>query len=418
MKLQTLLIPKCNWIFCFAYILISNSFANEYNLDFLKESLRKNHLQLESSSLQIKSLKLQAKSEGRLKNPMVKLGVFPKEVATKNGNMKYKFGVSQVLPPKSQLFFKKQIVLGLVSIEELKKEKLLQGLLLKLEKTYFLYNFLFEKKLVLEENLHLINSWIKLWETHYSTHDFQYQRLIQLQIDAREIKDKIRSVHQKIPVVLEELKELAWLDLDSIKLSKSLKKVSKIDLILGLDSNIDLLIIDANQKKKKSQIKFENSFFKPKYVVSSEWTMIDANGLGQNQGDDAWMISLGMELVLDKNKIKNRVSSKKVQFKSLQTKRSFKQRSLKVKWNTISYQVNDARAQYQLIKDDLIPRTKEALESIQTNYMTQNKGIDFFSLLNHLRKLLKLSLNMKIQYKNYFQAYAEQKSILGIIGEN
>lgn len=408
MKLQILLV----------FLLAATPYSEETTLQYLKESLRRNHLMLKSQSLIIESKSAQAKSEGRLPNPFIKFGLFPKELSTKNGLTKSKLGVTQVLPPKSQLYFKKQIAIGSVGIEELKKEKTLQDLMLQLEKTFFKYNFLHQKKEVLSENFKLVNSWINLWKTHYSHHDFQYQRLIQLQVDAREIEDQIRSVKEQLPVVYEELRELAWLDEELLQTVKFDEEISNINDNLNLDNNIDLLIIDASKKIESSKLKFEHSFYKSKYILGSEWTMIDADGIGANQGNDAWMISVGMELVLDKNRVKNRVNSKKHMLQSLVRKRDYLNRHLKTQWSKSLFKLSDARLQYQLIKEDLVPRTREALDSIQANYITQSKGIDFFSLLGHLRKLLKLNLEMKNQYKNYFQAKAELKRILSTIGEN
>ena len=153
-------------------------FCQDLTLEFLKKNLRVQHKLLQASSMKVDSLKSKARAEGRLPNPWVQFGLFPKEIETKNGSTKSKLSLSQVLPPKSQLSLKRKIAFGWVQIEELKREKTYQELLLEIENTFFEYNFLYQKEEVLRENLKLIQSWVKLWETHYAHHNFQYQRLI------------------------------------------------------------------------------------------------------------------------------------------------------------------------------------------------------------------------------------------------
>jgi len=359
-----------------------------------------------------------AKSKGRRPNPSFKFGLFPKEVETRNGAIKTKVGITQSFPPRSRLFFQKQVALGIASIDDLKKEKLHQDLLLRLEKKFFELRFLFQKRDVLDENFKLLDSWIKLWETHYSHHDFQYQRLIQLQVDAREIEDQIRSVDDSIPVVYRELMELAWLEPLEVQKPLFHEKVSDLSLELSLDANIDLLLIEASLKKQGFRIDLAKSFFKPKMRLGTEFTQIDSSRVGPTQGEDAWMISLGVEWVIDKQRVRDQVSAANFSHQALLSTKDYKTRDLQVQWERASFAVNDARKQFQLTKDDLIPRTREALDSIQANYITRSKGIDFFSLLGHLRKLLELSLAMELHTKEYFQARAVQKRILGIIEEN
>lgn len=399
-------------------LLTTLNLATELRLDELKDSLFANHILLKAAEQKTKAADHQADSAGRRPDPFIKFGLFPKEVETRNGAMKTKIGVSQALPPRSRLHFKKRVAQGVASIQELNKTKLFQDLLLMLEKKFFMYNFMFKKRDVLDENLKLLNSWIKLWGTHYSHHNFQYQRLIQLQVDAREIEDQIRSVNEAIPIIYEELMELAWTTPSQAVKPVFKQAISNTDLTLKLKNNIELLLLDEALKKQTAKTNLAKSFFKPKYMLGTEWTQIDSDRPGATQGEDAWMISLGMELVLDKNRVRNRVSSENLKKQAILSKREYKRRDLEVKWKRFSFELDNARKQYLLIKDDLLPRTREALDSIQARYTTQSKGMDFFSLLGHLRKLLKLSLAMEVHYKDYFQARAEQKRILGNIEEN
>lgn len=397
---------------------MTQAYSEDLTLEYLKHSLLSNHQMLKSQSLLIEAQRSEAKSLGRLPNPLLKYGLFPNEISTKNGLIKSKVSISQEIIPKARLHFKKQAALNVVNTEQLQKDKTLQDLILNLEKTFFTYNFLSEKVEILQDNLKLVNSWIKLWETHYSHHNFQYQRLIQLQVDAREIEDSIRSVQDQIPIVYQELMELAWIESSEPQKVKFNREIIAIDKEFDLETNIDLQIISSLENEASTKVKLANSLYKPKYSLASEWTMIESNGTGVDQGKDAWMVSLGMELVLDKRRVEHRVDSAKSKVQSLQHKKNYIKRHLRTQFKKKLFKLKDARLKYQLIKDDLLPRTREALDSIQASYTTQSKGIDFFSLLSHLRKLLKLNLDMSQQYKNYFQKDAELKRILGKIGEN
>lgn len=389
--------------------------AQELTIESLRESLKSNNPLLGAAMNQVQSAQSTARSKGRKPDPFLKMGLFPKAVETRNGAMKSKLGISQVFPPGSRLHFEKQLFLDAVSVEELKKQKLFQDLVLKLETKFLAYQFQFKKKEVLQENLKILEAWIKLWESHYSHHNFAYQRLVQFQVDAREIEDQIREVDERIPVLFQELMQLSWQSKNEIELPQFNGIITSKIPEFTISGNPQILILEAELKKQKSRLELSKSFYKPKYMLGTEWTQIDSNRTGPGQGDDAFMVTLGVDLVLDRSRVRHRVQGDEFKFKAIEERMRYKQRSLEIEYQDASFRKTNARKEFLLIRDDLLPRTREALDSIQASYTTKSKGMDYFSLLGHLKKLLKLSLAMEKHYKNYFQADAKLRHISGTI---
>jgi|GEM_PF-1629850 len=383
------------------------------SLASLLNAVRENHSLIDSSRKKEASLDFTARSLGRKPNPELKLGYWLEPVETRAGAMQAKLAYSQALPPKSRLLQEKKVSLEELTIQELQTSKLIQDLQRQVRDKFFEYNYLQRKAEILQENLKIVESFAKLWETHYSHHDYRYPRLIQLQTEITQIQDQVREVEEMIPVVYEELMTLSWKDSGKAMKTNFQQKVIEVDSKFKSSRNIDLSILKARLKKQQEKLKLAKTFFQPKKTAFMEYTGINNNAPGSLSGQDAWMIGVGVELVLDKNRVKQKVSANEKMEEALELKILHKTRELQTQWKRASYRVENARKKFQLCDSELIPRTREALEALQINYSSQNKGMDFFALLDNLRKLLSLNLEKELHFKEYFQARAQQIRLLG-----
>lgn len=393
-------------------LIVSVSFSGEFlTLQVVRKSVESAHSLVKASGSKRDSAESFAIYADQRPNPKLEIGYFIEPVETRVGAMKSKVGISQALPAKSRLNLKKRVQLENVEIAQLEKERLVQELKLQATLKFFEYLYLHQKLRILEDNLKIVQSWSKLWETHYSHHDFRYQRLVQLQIEATQIQDKIREVSESIPNTFQELANLSWLEQSQAIPPSFDSKVKKDQLSFDPSSNIELLILDVEQKKQRLKVSLERSFFIPSKTLRTDWTMIDSrNGTG---GEDAWMIGLGMEILLNKSETKSRVEGQERLLEALNSKREYLLSNLESDFLSLQFQSHNSMKKLELYRDDLIPRTKESLDSLQINYSSQNKGMDFFGLLDTLRKLLSLNLELEAIKKNYFQARARQYRLLG-----
>lgn len=383
------------------------------SLESLLETVQKNHSLVNSSRVKESSLELAAFSSGRKPNPEFKFGYWIEPVQTRAGAMQTKLSLSQTLPPKSRLLQEKKVSLEELGLQELQTRKLVQDIERKVRIKYFEYNFLVRKVQILKENLKIVQSFAKLWETHYSHHDYRYPRLIQLQTEATQIQDQIRETEELVPVVYEELMTLSWRDPDQPLKTDFQGKVSKVNSSFDSSKNIDLSILKAELAKQREKSKLARTFYQPKKIALLEYTGIDNNAPGTLAGQDAWMVGVGIELILDKDRVSQKLGASRKMEEALELQILHKTRELETRWKRASYQVENARKKFLLCKTELIPRTSETLEALQINYGSQNKGMDFFALLDNLRKLLSLNLEKELHFKEYFQARAQQIRLLG-----
>ena len=66
-----------------------------------------------------------------------------------------------------------------------------------------------------------------------------------------------------------------------------------------------------------------------------------------------------------------------------------------------------------ILKNELLPRTQESLDSLQVSYSSQTNDMDFFELLETLRSLLDINLEIESVRKIFFKELAEFQRLSG-----
>ena len=385
--------------------------SSQLSLNELYQSISNEHSLVKSSLLGINAAKTLAKYADTKPNPKLEMAYWLEPIQTKQGPTNKKISLSQKILPKSKLKLRKRVELGNVEILELESIRIKQDLKYDLSKTFFEYHFLFKKLDILKQNLKLVQSWAKLWETHYSHHNFSYPRLVKLQMELTRIQDQIREVNELIPIVYQLLMSSSDLNKTSLRIPIHQNKVMQYDLSSRVDDNIDLLILQSKLYRQTLYKSLERTSFIPNKTIKSELTSIDSpHGL---DGGNPWMIGFGVDILLNKAQIKSRVASQQAAVQALEIKINYFKSGTKVKLNDVIFRINNNLKRYLILKNELLPRTQESLDSLQVSYSSQTNDMDFFGLLETLRSLLNINLEIESVRKIFFQELAEFQRLSG-----
>ena len=393
----------------------SVSYVNEttdtLTLSKLYTAILDYHPLVKSLSIEVDAARQMAQYADTRPNPKLEIGYWLEPIQTKAGPTNSKVSLSQKILPRSKLRLRKRVELGGVKILELETIKTIQNLKYDATKMFFEYNFLYKKLKILRQNLKLVESWTKLWETHYSHHNFRYPRLVQLQIEMTRIADQIREVEELIPNLFQQLTSLV-----DLQITRPLKPFYKDDLIEydftdNSEHNIDLMILEARLQKQKFNKSLEETSLIPNKTIKTEWTSVASRN--DSDFNNPWMIGIGIDILVNRSQIKANVKSQSSAVKSLQIKLDYLKRDIQSRIRNSMFGINNSRKRYVLLRDDLLPRTQESLESLQINYSSQSNDMDFFGLLETLRALLNINLEIETTKKVYFQEVAQFERLSG-----
>ena len=385
--------------------------SGELSLKELYQAISNEHSLVKSSLLNINAAKTLAKYSDTKPNPKLEMAYWLEPIQTKQGPTNKKLSLSQKILPPSKLKLRKRVELGNVEILELENLKIKQDLKYELSKTFFEYHFLFKKLDILKQNLKLVQSWAKLWETHYSHHNFRYPRLVQLQIEITRIRDQIREVKELIPIVYQQLMSSSDLNESKVRIPIHESKLMQYDLSDKADDNIDLLILQSKLHRQTLYKSLERTSFIPNKTIKSEITSIDSPH-GADVGNP-WMIGLGVDIILNKAQIQSRVASKQAAIKASEIKINYFKSGTEAKLRDVIFRINNNLKRYLILKNELLPRTQESLDSLQVSYSSQTNDMDFFGLLETLRTLLDINLEVESVRKIFFQDLARFQRLSG-----
>ena len=385
--------------------------SGELSLKELYQAISNEHSLVKSSLLNINAAKTLAKYADTKPNPKLEMAYWLEPIQTKQGPTNKKLSLSQKILPPSKLKLRKRVELGNVEILELENLKIKQDLKYELSKTFFEYYFLFKKLDILKQNLKLVQSWAKLWETHYSHHNFRYPRLVQLQIEITRIRDQIREVKELIPIVYQQLMSSSDLNESKVRIPIHESKLMQYDLSDKADDNIDLLILQSKLHRQTLYKSLERTSFIPNKTIKSEITSIDSPH-GADVGNP-WMIGLGVDIILNKAQIQSRVASKQAAIKASEIKINYFKSGTEAKLKDVIFRINNNLKRYLILKNELLPRTQESLDSLQVSYSSQTNDMDFFGLLETLRTLLDINLEVESVRKIFFQDLARFQRLSG-----
>ena len=220
----------------------------------LQSHLLLNHPLFQASQLKKAALHESANSESSLPNPMVKFGIFPRKLVTRNGPVQSRFSISQGIPNPATLRWKRREMHALASIEKLNERQLRFEAIRELKVAYFEYWHLKKSMEIVEDGLDLSKTWSDLIKAHYSYHNYLYPTLINLQIETLKLENQIDSLASKRAVLSDEILNLAWLPgeepLPWPTWNREVDEPPGLE-VLDIKQNPRLLILDAQLKNQE-----------------------------------------------------------------------------------------------------------------------------------------------------------------------
>lgn len=358
----------------------------------------------------------QAKS---LPDPKFTYGYFIREVETRAGPQRQKFGIMQVFPwfGKIEARTDAAAAAAKVAMSRYEAEKL--KLFWQVKDAFYEYLYLASAVEIARQNLELLKYFEEVARTRYMAAAGSHPDVIRAQVELAKLEDVLKS--------LEELREPTVARLNAVLNRRSLKllpwpkkeefkqvQVERQEVIALLRQlNPELAAIDFEVIAAKSRVELAKKKFWPDIGVGVDWVQTDgALGTGvRDSGKDPVVLMFSMNLPIWRGSYKAAERQARSDVRKTKHKRNEVENTIVARAEQVLYDFEDSHRKIKLYGDSLVPKAEELLQASETAY--QSGTIDFLSLIDAQRTLLKFQLQYERAVTDNEQKLAELEMLVG-----
>ena len=358
----------------------------------------------------------QAKS---LPDPKFTYGYFIREVETRVGPQRQKFGIMQVFPwfGKIEARTEAAAAAAKVAMSRYEAEKL--KLFWQVKDAFYEYLYLASAVEIARQNLELLKYFEEVARTRYMAAAGSHPDVIRAQVELAKIEDVLKS--------LEELREPTVARLNAVLNRRSLKllpwpkkeefkqvQVERQEVIALLRQlNPELAAIDFEVIAAKSRVELAKKKFYPDIGVGVDWIETGgavSPGVGDS-GRDPVVLMFSMNLPIWRGSYKAAERQARSDVRKTKHKRNEVENTIVARAEQVLYDFEDSHRKIKLYGDSLVPKAEELLQASETAY--QSGTIDFLSLIDAQRTLLKFQLQYERAVTDNEQKLAELEMLVG-----
>jgi len=358
----------------------------------------------------------QAKS---LPDPKFTYGYFIREVETRVGPQRQKFGIMQVFPwfGKIEARTDAAAAAAKVAMSRYEAEKL--KLFWQVKDAFYEYLYLASAVEIARQNLELLKYFEEVARTRYMAAAGSHPDVIRAQVELAKIEDVLKS--------LEELREPTVARLNAVLNRRSLKllpwpkkeefkqvQVERQEVIALLRQlNPELAAIDFEVIAAKSRVELAKKKFYPDIGVGVDWIETGgavSPGVGDS-GRDPVVLMFSMNLPIWRGSYKAAERQARSDVRKTKHKRNEVENTIVARAEQVLYDFEDSHRKIKLYGDSLVPKAEELLQASETAY--QSGTIDFLSLIDAQRTLLKFQLQYERAVTDNEQKLAELEMLVG-----
>jgi len=345
-----------------------------------------------------------------LDDPRLTAGYFAENVETRVGPQIGKYGIAQKFPFFGKLTLKGKIALKDRDMAYQKYQAVDQEVIKNLKYAFFDLYWIRKSTAITKEIKDLMDELEKVAESKYSTGIASQQDVLKAQVEISNLMAKLYTLSEqevtlkeKINTLLNRPVETPLGLIEEFPLTEFSYELSQL-LALAKQYRPEMEAATINIEKNENIVSLKKKDYFPDFTVGVDFIDIGSgHTTAYNDGQDAWMGMVSVNLPIWQDRIKAGVDEAKDKLASSKD-------SYQSVHNSVAFQIKDALFKRQTAKDlvdlykgALIPQAQESLKASQAGYETGKT--DFLNLIDSERVLL----NFKIAY---YRAVADyEKSV-------
>jgi len=354
-----------------------------------------------------------------LDDPKFTYSYFIEEVETRVGPQKNRYGIMQVFPWFGKIEARTGVAAAKAKAARQRYEANKLKLFQQVKEAFYEFTYLNTAIDTAKENLELLQHFEEVARTKYRAAAAAHPDIIRAQVELAKLEDILKSLEQFREPIVARLNsvlnrpagtELAWPGKEPAKQVK-FNRQHIIEALIR--NNPQLAELGWEVEAAKARVELAKKKFYPDIGVGVDWIQTDnaASGGVRDSGKDpvVLMFSMNIPLWQDSYKAAQRQAKANVR-KAVQQKIDTENKTI-AQAIQVLYDVEDSQRKMHLYGDILVSKAEQLVQASESAYRAG--AIDFLSLIDAQRMLLRYTLDYERAITNNQQKLAELEMLTG-----
>jgi len=354
-----------------------------------------------------------------LDDPKFTYSYFIEEVETRVGPQRNKFGIMQVFPWFGKIEARSDIASAKAKSARQRYEANKLKLFWQIKDAFYEFTYLATAIDTAKENLELLQHFEEIARTKYKTATATHPDIILAQIELAKLEDVLKSLEEfKEPTVARfnsvlnrpSGSKLAWPAKEPIR-DVRLDRQHIIESLIK--NNPELAELNWEVEAARAKVELAKKKFYPDMGVGVDWIQTGharTSGVSDS-GKDAVALMFSVNIPLWQNSYKAAERQAKLNVRKTQQQKIDAENKTITRAIQVLYEVEDSKRKMKLYGDVLVSKAKELVQASESAYRAGT--IDFLSLIDAQRMLLRYTLDYERAITNNQQKLAELEMIIG-----
>ncbi|MBN1804795.1 MAG: TolC family protein [Sedimentisphaerales bacterium] len=354
-----------------------------------------------------------------LDDPKFTYSYFIEEVETRVGPQQQKLGIMQVFPWFGKIEARTDIAAAKAQAAKQRYETTKLKLFRQVKDAFYEFSYLATATDIAKDNLELLQHFEEVARIKYTTASAIHPDIIRAQVELAKLEDILKSLQQLREPTVAKLNsvlnrpidaELSWpekvqpekFQLDRKLIVQELKR-----------ANPELAELSWEIQTQKASVELAKKNFYPDIGIGLDWIQTDgavAPGI-RGSGNDPVILMFSMNIPLWRDKYKAAQQQAKANVRKIQSQRTDTENKLLSKVFEVFYDIENSQRKTHLYGDVLVSKAQELVQASEIAYKAGT--IDFLSLIDAQRMLLKYELDYERAVTNHLQKFAELQMLIG-----
>ena len=354
-----------------------------------------------------------------LDDPKFTYSYFIEEVETRVGPQRNKFGIMQVFPWFGKIEARTDVATAKAKAAKQRYEANKLKLFWQVKDAFYEFTYLATAIDTAKENLELLQHFEEIARTKYRAATAKHPDMIRAQVELAKLEDVLKSLEQLREPIVARLNSVlnrpsdAKLTWPKKELPREVKLNRQYIIEALIRTNPKLAELNWEVEAAKAKVELAKKKFYPDIGVGVDWIQTDgATSPGvRDSGKDPVVLMFSMNIPLWRDSYKAAERQAKANVRKTQQQKIDTENKTIAQAIQVLYDVEDSQRKIHLYGDILVLKAEELVQASESAYRAGT--IDFLSLIDAQRMLLKYTLDHERAITNNQQKIAELEMLIG-----
>jgi len=354
-----------------------------------------------------------------LDDPKFTYSYFTEEVETRVGPQRNKFGIMQVFPWFGKIEARGNVAAAKAKAARQRYEANKLKLFWQVKDAFYEFTYLATAIDTAKENLELLQNFEEIARTKYRAATATHPDIIRAQVELAKLEDVLKSLEKLREPTVARLNSvlsrptdagLAWPKKEQTR-EVQLNRQYIIESLIR--NNPELAELKWEVEAAKAKVELAKKKFYPDIGVGVDWIQTDgASSPGvRDSGKDPVFLMFSMNIPLWRDSYKAAERQAKANVRKVQQQKVNTENKTIAQAVKVLYDVDDSQRKMHLYGDILVSKAEELVQASEATY--RSGTIDFLSLIDAQRMLLRYTLDHERAITNNQQKIAELEMLIG-----